>query len=168
MVKIKFLFISATKMKVIHLLKLTIMVFFLIFSTAPYTHAENNKDSRILVKVPEDIKEKTKKFMRGHLRALEDTIHAIQSDDYNKAEHIIESRLNMGSPESIEGHEVVKHWPEPMQDMANQLYLAASNYVIISKSAATKDSKISEEDVIAALGKVVTNCRGCHETYRLR
>ncbi len=122
----------------------------------------------MLVKLPDDIKEKTVIIMRDHIRALEDIIQAIQSDDYNKAERIVESRLSWSSPALIGDHKIIKHWPKSMQHMANQLYRATSNYVIISQNAAAKDSKESEEDVIAALGEVITACRGCHETYRLR
>lgn len=144
------------------------MAFSLMLITTPYANADNDKGSRILVNLPDDIKDKTLILMRAHIRALEDIIHAIQSDDYNKAEDLVETQLRWGSPELVEDHEITKHWPKPMQQMANQLYNAASNYVDTSQNAATINSNISEEDVIASLGKVVTACRSCHETYRIR
>ncbi len=161
-------FVVARKMKVIFLLELIAVLSCIILSSTMITLAENKEDSRILVKLPDDIREKTVMIMRDHIHALEDVTHAIQSDDYNKAEQIVESRLNWGSPELIADHDVIKHWPEPMQYMVNQLYLAASNYVAISQNAKAIDSKKNEKDIIAALGEVITTCRNCHETYRLR
>ncbi|MFK7815176.1 MAG: hypothetical protein AB8B92_02475 [Gammaproteobacteria bacterium] len=147
-----------------HTLKLTKFALFFIIVTTVTTYAENNNDLRIFVKLPDEIKEDTVIIMRDHIHALEDIIHSIQSEDYKEAERIVDSRLSWGSG----GHIIIKHWPEPMQHMANHLYRTASNYVVTSQNAAKIDSRNNEEDVIAALGNVITACRSCHEKYRIR
>lgn len=129
--------------------------------------AEEN-DTRTLIKLPSDIKEKMVVIMRDHIRALDDIIDAIQTGEYDKAERIAESRLGWSSSPRLGDQEVIKYWPEPMQKMADQLYHAASNYVVVSRNAAVEDSKGSYQKINAALSEVSSACRGCHETYRLR
>ncbi len=133
-----------------------------------YSYSEEIKDARTLVKLPDDVKEKMVILMRDHIHALEDIIHAIQIEKYDKAEHIAETRLGWSASRRHEDNEVTKHWPEPMQKMASQLYHAASNYVTVSQHAATEDGKENDQRVIMALGEVITACRSCHETYRIR
>jgi hypothetical protein len=118
--------------------------------------------------LPIDIKEKMVIIMRDHIRALDDIIDAVQTGKYDKAESIAESRLGWGSPLHQEDQEVIKHWPEPMQEMADQLYHAASNYIEVSRNAAVEESKGSYKEVNSALGEISSACRACHEAYRLR
>jgi len=130
--------------------------------------AEEMKDTRTLVELPSDIKEKMVVIMRDHIRSLDDLIDAVQTGEYDKAESIAESRLGWSSLVLLGDQEVAKHWPEPMQKMADQMYRAASNFVIVSQNASVEDSKESYQKVIAALGEVTSACRGCHEAYRVR
>jgi predicted translin family RNA/ssDNA-binding protein len=131
-------------------------------------HAEDTKDTRTLVELPNYIKEKTVVIMRDHVRALDDIIDAVQTGKFDKAESIVESRLSWSSPLRHEDQEVIKHWPEPMQKMADQLYHAATNYVVVSRDVAVEESKGSYKKINAALGELSSACRACHEAYRLR
>lgn len=149
-------------------LKIALILICFIVASISYSNAEEINEERTLVKLPEEIKEKTIILMRDHVSALEDIIHAVETEEYDKAERIAESRLGWTSSARPEDQKVIKHWPEPMQKMADQLYHAASNYINISQKARIVGSNESDRNVIAALGKVITTCRGCHETYRLR
>jgi len=131
-------------------------------------NADEMKDTRTMVKLPTDIKEKMLVNMRDHIRALDDIIHAVQAGEYDKAEGIAESRLGWSSLVRRGDQEVAKHWPEPMQKMADQMYRTASDFVIVSQNASVEDSKESYQQLIAALGDVTSACRGCHEAYRVR
>ncbi len=126
------------------------------------------KDARTMVKLPSDIEEKMLLNMRDHIRALDDIIHAVQAGEYDKAEGIAESRLGWSSLVRRGDYDVAKHWPEPMQKMADQMYRTASDFVIVSQNASVEDTKESYQNVIAALSEVTSACRGCHEAYRVR
>ena len=130
--------------------------------------SEELKDIRTLIKLPSDIESKMLLNMRDHIRALDDIIHSVQSEKYEDAERIAESRLGWSSLVRQGDQDVADHWPEPMQAMANQMYDAGSNFVIISQNASVEDSKESYKKVIAALGQMTSACRNCHEAYRLR
>ena len=149
-------------------LKLAVILIYFIVVSISYSNAEEINEARTLVKLPDEIKEKTIILMRDHVSALEDIIHAVEAEEYDEAERIAESRLGWTSSARPEDLEVIKHWPEPMQKMADELYHAASNYVNLSQKARISGSTESDRNVTAALGKVITACRGCHETYRLR
>ena len=130
--------------------------------------ADETKDTRTMIEVPKDIKERMLVNMRDHIRALDDIIHAVQGGEYEKAEGIAESRLGWSSLVRRGDQEVAEHWPEPMQQMADQMYDAGSNFVITAQNASVEDSKESYKEVIRALGKMTSACRNCHEVYRLR
>ncbi len=156
------------KMRIMRSWNLSAITFCLIVAGFTYVYAEELKDTRTLVKLPSDIEQKMIVIMRDHIRALEDIIYAIQVEDYDEAEQIVESRLGWSSSLSPEEQEVTKHWPEAMQKMGKNLYHAANDYIDVSQNAKAKYSKESSEKVIAALGKVINACRSCHETYRFR
>ena len=148
--------------------KLIAVVCCLIIVGIGFVNADEMKDTRIMVNLPTDIKEKMLVNMRDHIRALDDIIHAVQAEEYDKAEGIAESRLGWSSLVRRGDQEVAKHWPEPMQKMADQMYRTASDFVIVSQNASVEDSKESYQKLIAALGDVTSACRGCHEAYRVR
>jgi hypothetical protein len=145
-----------------------VLAFFITLVFALPVIGEEMNDVRTLVKLPSDIERKMLFNMRDHIRALDDIIHAVQSGEYEDAENIAESRLGWSSLVRQGDQEVADHWPEPMQAMANQMYDAGSNFVIVAQNASVEDSKESHKKVIAALGQMTSACRGCHEAYRLR
>lgn len=149
-------------------IKLTALSFCLAIMVALPINAEELKDTRTLVKLPSDVEQKMVIIMRDHIRALDDIIDAVQTGKYDNAERIVETRLGWSSPLGHEDQQVIKHWPVPMQEMADELYRAASNYVIISRNAAAEENKGSYKKVNAALGEISSACRACHDAYRLR
>lgn len=149
-------------------LKLTAITCFIAITSSLSATADENEDARIMVELPSDVENKMLANMRDHIRALDDIIHAVQAEEFDKAESIAESRLGWSSLVRQGDQEVAKHWPEPMQKMADQMYRSASNFVIISQNASVEDSKEGYQKVIAALGEVTSACRGCHEAYRVR
>jgi hypothetical protein len=130
--------------------------------------ADEMSDTRALVKLPDDVEQKMLVNMRDHIRALDDIIHAVEAGEYEKAEKIAESRLGWSSLVRQGDQEVADHWPKPMQLMADQMYEAGSNFVIVAQNASVEDSKEGYQKVFAALGRVTSACRNCHEAYRLR
>ena len=149
-------------------LKFTIVIFCFVIASTLSVIAEEMDDARILVNLPNDIEEKMLVNMRDHIRALDDIIHAVQAEEYEKAEGIAESRLGWSSLVRRGDQEVADHWPEPMQKMAEQMYNSGSNFVIVAQNASVEDSKEGYQKVMAALGEMTSSCRGCHEAYRLR
>lgn len=144
------------------------LAFFVTLVFALPVISEEMKDVRTLVKLPADIENKMLVNMRDHIRALDDIIHAVQTGEYEDAESIAESRLGWSSLVRRGDQEVADHWPKPMQAMADQMYDAGSNFVIVAQNASVEDSKESYQKVIAALGQMTSACRSCHEAYRLR
>ena len=153
------------KIKYIHQKALAFFIFVVV--TLPVI-SEEMKDARTLVQLPADIEKKMLVNMRDHIRALDDIIHAVQAGEYEDAESIAESRLGWSSLVRRGEQEVADHWPKPMKAMADQMYNAGSNFVIVAQNASVEDSKEGYKKVIAALGQMTSACRNCHEAYRLR
>ena len=129
--------------------------------------AETN-DTRTMVKLPEHVKTKMLANMRDHVYALDDIIHAVRAGEYEKAQGIADSRLGWSSFVVSGDEEVADYWPKPMKVMADQLYKAGSNFVVLAHNASVEESADNYKNVIGALGEVTAACRSCHETYRLR
>jgi cytochrome c556 len=149
-------------------LKLTAVACCLAIAGTLSVTAGEMKDARTMVKLPSDIEKKMLVNMRDHITALDDIVHAIQAEEFEKAESIAESRLGWSSLIRRGDQEVANHWAKPMQKMADQMYRSASNFVIVAQDASVEDSKEGYQKIIAALGEVTSACSGCHEAYRVR
>ncbi len=125
-------------------------------------------DTRQLVKLPKNIENKMLVNMRDHIAALDDIIAAVQAEEFDKAGRIAESRLGWSSLVRRGDQEVAKHWAAPMQKMADEMYRASSNFVIVAQDASVEDTKESYKTVMGAIQKITTACRGCHEIFRVR
>lgn len=150
------------------ILKLNVLAYCLAITYALPVISGEMDDNRIMIKLPNDIEKKMLVNMRDHIRALDDIIHAVQAGEYEKAEGISESRLGWSSLVRRGDQDVADHWPKPMQKMADQMYNAGSNFVIVAQNASVEDNKESYQKVIAALGEMTSACRSCHDAYRLR
>ena len=149
-------------------IKLVALICILIFVSALPVSADNMKDTRIFIELPNDAKEKMLFHMRDHILALDEIIHAVRAGEYEKAQGIAESRLGWSSFIGGGDQELADHLPKPMQKMAEQMGRAGSNFVILAHNASVEESKDNYMNVIGALSEVTSACRGCHETYRLR
>jgi sulfite reductase alpha subunit-like flavoprotein len=125
-------------------------------------------DSRQLVELPKNIESKMLINMRDHIAALDDIIAAVHVDKYDKAADIAESRLGWSSLVRRGDQDVTKHWAAPMQKMADSMYRAASNFVIVAQDASVEETKESYKKVIGSIQKITTACRGCHGVFRVR
>ena len=153
---------------IIERVKLVAVACLLVFVGALLVNTAETNDTRTMVKLPEHLKTKMLTNMRDHIHALDDIIHAVRAGEYEKAQGIADSRLGWSSFAGSGDQEVADYWPKPMKIMANQMYKAGSNFVVLAHNASVEESADNYKNVIGALGEVTAACRGCHETYRLR
>lgn len=125
-------------------------------------------DPRMLIKLPKEIEHKMLVNMRDHIAALDDIIAAVQNEKFDEAARIAESRLGWSSLVRRGDQEVADHWAVPMQKMADEMYRAASDFVIVVQDASVEDSKESYRKVMGSLHRITSACRGCHEAFRVR
>jgi len=151
-----------------HFLKLVALSMVVAFAGAFAANAGEMDDSRKLIQLPKDIEKKMLVNMRDHIAALDDILTAVQEGKYDEAGSIAESRLGWSSLVRRGDQEVAKHWAEPMQKMADSMYRAASDFVIVTQNASVEDNKASYKQVLKALNGVTSACRGCHEAFRVR
>ena len=147
------------------------MIVVTVFIAVIYSFSANAgemSDSRQLVKLPKNIESKMLINMRDHIAALDDVIAAVQAEEYDKAGQIAESRLGWSSLVRRGDQEVTKHWAAPMQKMADEMYRSASNFVIVAQNASVIETKESYKEVVGAIQKITSACRGCHGVFRVR
>ena len=147
------------------------MIVVTVFIAVIYSFSANAgemSDTRQLVKLPKNVESKMLINMRDHIAALDDVIAAVQAEEFDKAGQIAESRLGWSSLVRRGDGEVVKHWAAPMQKMADEMYRSASDFVIVAQNASVIGTKESYKDVIGAIQKITSACRGCHGVFRVR
>jgi hypothetical protein len=130
--------------------------------------ADESADTRQLINLPDEIRNTMLANMRDHIAALDDIIGAVQEGRYDDVEDIAEYRLGWSSLVRKGDSEIAKHWAEPMQKMADQMYRSASNFVIVAQNASVEGDVKSYQKMLGALKEVTSACRACHQAYRVR
>jgi len=147
------------------------VIFLAVFTTLIFSisaSADDMSDTRQLIKLPKNIESKMLVNMRDHMAALDDIIAAVHVEQYDKAGDIAESRLGWSSLVRRGDQDVAKHWAAPMRKMADAMYRASSNFVIVAQNASVINTKESYRQVIGSIQKITTSCRGCHGVFRVR
>jgi hypothetical protein len=122
-------------------------------------------DTRLLVRLPDELREHTLANMRDHLAALQEIQEALARKQEDKAARIAEERLGMTSMKLHGAHEVAEYMPQGMQDVGSEMHRSASRFAIDAQNAAvTGDLRPALE----ALSRVTSQCVGCHAGYRLK
>ena len=130
--------------------------------------ADDMKDHRVLIELPNDIEKKFLLNMRDHVGALDDILHAVQAGEFEKAKVIASTRLAWSAFVHDENNEIAKHLPIPMRKMAEQMYDATGKFIWLAQNASVEESAENYHNLFTALGNFTTTCRSCHETYRVR
>ncbi len=142
--------------KILHIVTLIPLVLFSTISVA-----DNDSDSRQLVKLPETMQQHMMSNMRDHLLAINEILINLANDNLDHAADIAESRLGMSSLKSHGASHMAKFMPEGMRKAGTSMHRAASRFAL----------KAQEGDVLSAYGvlsEVTSSCVACHSGYRIR
>jgi hypothetical protein len=123
------------------------------------------EDLRLLVELPQDLRQHMLANMRDHLLALQQIQEALASEEFEKAAEIAELRLGMTSLERHGAHAVGPFMPEAMRTTGTAMHRAASQFAVTASDAsATGDVRPALVD----LARVTAQCVACHEGFRVQ
>ncbi len=123
------------------------------------------KDTRPLVKYPDDLRIHTLTNMRDHLFTMGEIQQALSTLDFDKAAQLAENKLGMSSLKLHGAHDVAPYMPKGMQDMGTLMHRTASQFAATAQEASvTGDLK----GTLAALSRLNQTCVACHAGYRLQ
>lgn len=128
-------------------------------------HTKAAKDTRIAVKFPAPIREKTLAQMRDHLLAISEIQELLAKRDFDGAGKLAEQRLGMSSMQSHGAHESAPYMPAGMRELGGSMHRAASRFATASQDAAVSDKV---EPALAALSEVTRACVACHTKYKAK
>jgi len=131
---------------------------------AQHSHDSGNRDARIAVAFPAELRQHTLSNMRDHLQALAEIQGYLAAHNFDRAADVAELQLGMSSLSLHGAHDVAKYMPKGMQDAGTAMHRSASQFALAAKEASI------DHDVPRALGaltKVTQACVGCHAGYRL-
>ena len=140
-------------------------------------------DSRQLVNFPPEVKAHALANMRGHLKALADTMDAFARKKYAEAADIADKQLGMGSQGAIGcqmkdmgmmpmsdtahlDHQMSLLMPEKMRELGQNMHRAANEFAAKARDA-DKDNKNAASAAIA-LARIPQQCVACHASYRMQ
>lgn len=130
-------------------------------------HKNSNevKDSRTLVKYPDDLRIHTLTNMRDHLLTMGEIQQALSILDFDKAAQLAENKLGMSSLKLHGAHDVAPYMPKGMQDVGTLMHRTASQFAATAQQASvTGDLK----STLAGLARLNQTCVACHASYRLQ
>jgi hypothetical protein len=120
-----------------------------------------SNDERLLVELPEMMKQHMMSNMRDHLAAINEILNNMANGELDRAAEVAESRLGMSSLESHGASHMARFMPEGMRQAGTSMHQAASRFAL----------KAQEGDALPAykaLSEVTSACVACHSGYRIR
>ena len=142
-------------MKRIHYL----LVVLLVSSLTGKSIASN--DSRVLVELPDRMKQHMLSNMRDHLAAINEILVYLGNEELDKAAETAEHRLGMSSLDSHGASHMAKFMPAGMREAGTTMHKAASRFAL----------KAQEGEVMSAyqaLSNITSACVACHSRYRVK
>lgn len=141
-------------MKRIHYLFAVVLV----SSLAGKSIASN--DSRVLVELPDRMKQHMLSNMRDHLAAINEILVYLGNEELDKAAETAEHRLGMSSLDSHGASHMAKFMPAGMREAGTTMHKAASRFAL----------KAQEGELLSAyqaLSNITSACVACHSQYRV-
>ena len=124
------------------------------------------------ISLPADAKAILLGQMLGHIVSLDDVITALGEGKYARAAEIASDQL--GSPrfqgdntEQSPNLGIGKHLPEEFREISKRFRLAADEFSALAGSMPSAPSAQQQQALFTALGKITTECKVCHDSYRI-
>jgi cytochrome c556 len=120
-----------------------------------------SSDARMLVELPQMMREHMMTNMRDHLAAVNEILIYLGSGELDKAAETAEFRLGMSSLESHGASHMAKFMPEGMRQAGTTMHKAASRFAL----------KAQEGEALPAyqaLSDITSACVACHSGYRVK
>ena len=119
-----------------------------------------SNDSRVLVELPDRMKQHMLSNMRDHLAAINEILVYLGNEELDKAAETAEHRLGMSSLDSHGASHMAKFMPAGMREAGTTMHKAASRFAL----------KAQEGEVMSAyqaLSNITSACVACHSRYRI-
>ena len=121
-------------------------------------------DGRVIVKLPDMMREHMLSNMRDHLLALEEITRYLASQNYDEAAEVAENRLGMSSMELHGASHLGQFMPKEMGAIGTNMHRAASRFALAAKDAEI-DGGLNK--AFSALSEVMQQCVACHAGYKV-
>lgn len=127
----------------------------------PLTGAGETTDTRVLVEMPEKIKQEILANMRHHFDTLNNILVHLANDEMDMAAELAEYKLGMSSMGKGHGGERRKYMPEGMRAFGQSMHRSASRF-------ARKAEEGDLQEALKSLSEMTSICTACHSAYRVR
>lgn len=139
----------------IHYLFLVVLV-----SSLPGNSVAIN-DTRILVELPQMMRQHMLSNMRDHLAAINEILVYLDNDELEKAAETAEYRLGMSSLKSHGASHMAKFMPAEMRKAGTRMHKAASRFALTAQEGEALPA-------YQALSNITSACVACHSGYRVK
>jgi hypothetical protein len=136
-------------------------LFLAIIVSIPFGNTIASDDHRVLVELPDMMKNHMLANMRDHLAAINEILVFLGTDELDKAAEVAEYRLGMSSLKSHGASYMAKFMPQEMRQTGTSMHRAASRFALTAQ----------EGDVLPAykeLSDVTSACVACHSGFKVK
>ncbi len=141
--------------------RLLVTLFASLFALLSLNVSSAEEDKRVLVKMPDMMRDHQLANMRDHLNALNEILMNMGEGKLDKAAEIAEARLGMSSLSLHGASHIAKVIPKEMGAIGTSMHKAASRFAL----------KAQEGDPLPAykaLQEVTAACVNCHASFKTR
>ncbi|MBR0565083.1 hypothetical protein J5J83_03000 [Azoarcus sp. L1K30] len=127
-------------------------------------HANEPAD-RVLVVLPDAMREHMLSNMRDHLKAISEIQTALGTGDFQRAADIAEQRIGLSSLGAHGAAHMAPFMPKEMQDIGSRMHSSASQFALVAQEAGA-DGNVQR--AIGSLSAITNQCVACHAAFRVR
>lgn len=127
-------------------------------------HANEPAD-RVLVVLPDAMRDHMLSNMRDHLKAISEIQTALGTGDFQRAADIAEQRIGLSSLGAHGAAHMAPFMPKEMQDIGSRMHSSASQFALVAQEAGA-DGNVQR--AIGSLSAITNQCVACHSAFRVR
>lgn len=127
-------------------------------------HANEPAD-RVLVVLPDAMRDHMLSNMRDHLKAVSEIQTALGTGDFQRAADIAEQRIGLSSLGAHGAAHMAPFMPKEMQDIGSRMHSSASQFALVAQEAGA-DGNVQR--AIGSLSAITNQCVACHAAFRVR
>ncbi len=124
------------------------------------------------ISLPADAKAILLGQMLGHIVSLDDIVNALGAGDFKKAAKFASDEL--GTPrfqkeqsEKGPGLGIGEYLPPEFREISQRFRSAADDFAALAGNMPAQPSAEQQQAVFAGLGRITTECKVCHDSYRI-
>ncbi|MBK5959662.1 hypothetical protein CCR97_15820 [Rhodoplanes elegans] len=137
--------------------------FALLATTAAVRAAPESDDPRLLITLPDEVRQTFLEHMRTHMTTLDQVLQLVGSGCVKEAGVLARKEMAIG-----QGLGIGRHMPAEFREMGFAFHRAADDFARVTQTVADPPDAAGWKSLMTGIAAITTQCAGCHGAYRVR